>query len=227
VVKIVGPGLARGVQNCVVPSAQVGGLPLELADVTVQFGPDSAPMWAPIYYVCNVNGEESVAVQAPFELSPGVTPVTVRAAGGATTVENVPVVAIQPGIFETIGSNGLRHAVLMRPDGSFVSPENPARRGEIIALFATGLGPVAPPAGTNYAGLPGQEVVADLVVGVNNQGVRVLGGEYAVNMIGVYVVYFEVPQDAATGPARPFALAVRTATGDLVFGNGSTIAIGE
>ncbi len=225
VVKIVAPGLAPNVQNCVIPSSNVGALPYELAGVTVQFGPDSAPMRAPIYYVCNINGEESVAVQAPFELQTGLVSATVRVQGGATTVENVPVFAVQPGLFETTAANGLRHAVVMRPDGSFVSPENPARRGETLGLFCTGLGQVNPPSATNRAGLPEQMVPLDLVVGVNNEGVRVLGGEYAVNMIGVYVVYFEVPQDTTPGPAAPFALAVVAPDGQLLFGNGSSIAI--
>ncbi len=225
VVKIVAPGLAPGIQNCVMPTAQVGALPSELAGVTVQFGPDSAPKWAPIYYVCNMNGEESVAIQAPFDLPVGSTSVTVRVHSGKTTVDNVPVLAVQPGIFETVGADNLRYGVVIRADGSFVSPDNPIARGEIGGVFGTGLGPVLPATGTNQAGLPGQEVVANLVVGINNEGVRVVGGEYAINMIGVYVVYFEVPADTETGPARPLALAVRAADDSLIIGPGSTIAI--
>lgn len=225
VVKIVAPGLAAGIQNCVMPGAQVGALPRELAGVTVQFGPDSSPQWAPIYYVCNVNGEESVAVQAPFELTPGNTPVTIRVHSGATTIENVPVLAAQPGIFQVVGSDGLPYGVVVRADGSFASPENPVARDEIAGLFATGLGPLTPPAGTNQAGFPGQAVSADIVVGINHQGVRVVGGEYAVNMIGVYVVYFEVPADATPGPDRPLQLAIRAADGSLILGPGTTIAI--
>ncbi len=225
VVKIIGPGLAPGVENCVVPYAPVGGLPLELAGVQVFFGPDASPIPAPIYYVCNRNGEESVAIQAPWELTPGTVRAKVMVNSGETVVENIPVFAVQPGLFETVAPSGLRHAVVMRPDGSFVSPENPAERGEILALFATGLGPVSPPSSTNAAGLPGQQVQADLVVGVNNAGTRVIGGEYAVNMIGVYVVYFELPQNTTPGPNRPFALAVRTADNQLIFANGSAIFI--
>ena len=36
--------------------------------------------------------------------------------------------AASPGIFETVMSDGVRRAVVIRPDGSFVSPQNPARR---------------------------------------------------------------------------------------------------
>ena len=221
VVKIVGPGLAPNIQNCVVPSAQVGALPLELAGVTVEFGTN---LWAPIYYVCNSGGVESVAVQAPFELAPGVRNVTVRVHGGETVIQGVNVLPVQPGIFENVATDGKRHAVVMRPDGSFVSPSNPARHGEILAMFVTGMGTITPPSATNAAGLPGQAVTRDIQVGINYAGVRTIGGEYAVNMIGVYVVLFEVPADAPSGAEIALGLSV-TEGGDRVFANGSTLAI--
>ena len=225
VAKIIGAGLAPNVQNCVVPDAMAGALPFELAQVTVQFGPDSAPKFAPIYYVCNVNNQQSVAVQVPWDVAPGVTSATVTVSGGSSTVQNVQVFAVQPGVFETINpATNLPHAVVMRPDGSFVSPQNPARRGEIVCMFATGLGAINPSAATNAAGVAGQDVLATLVVGLNNAGVRVVGGSYAVNMIGIYTVYFEVPQDSSVGAARPLALAVQSG-GNLIFGNGSNMAV--
>ncbi|MCW5979332.1 MAG: Ig-like domain-containing protein [Bryobacteraceae bacterium] len=224
IARIVAPGLAPNVQNCVTPVFTFGALPLELAQVTVQFGPDAAASFAPIYYVCNVQGEESVAIQVPFELTPGTTSATIRVSGGSSTVQDIPVLQAQPGIFEAVGPNGLRYGVALRPNGSYVSPQNPARRGEIIALFATGLGRVDPAAATNSVGIPGQRALERIVVGVNNQGVRVLRGEYAPNMIGIYIVFFEIPADTATGLNAPLALAVEQA-GALVFANGSSIAI--
>lgn len=224
IAKIVGPGLARGVSGCVLPVSLVGPLPLELAGVSVQFGTGPSSVWAPILYVCNVPWEESVAIQVPFEISPGQISVTVRASGGATTVEDVTVLPVQPGIFETVGPDNRRYAVLTRPDGSYVSPSNPARRGEVIRLYATGLGAVEPPTHTNHVGL-GQPVRATVVVGVNDAGVRVLRAIYAPGMIGVYAVDFEVPADTQPGLARPFALAVVGPDGNLIFGNGSAIPI--
>jgi uncharacterized protein (TIGR03437 family) len=224
IVKIVAAGVAPGVvQNCVIPEARLGALPLSLSNVTVQFQSGGASLFGPIYYVCNMNGEESVASQVPFDLPLGSATVTVQAGGGSASISGVPVLAAQPGIFETVGSNALRHGVLMRPNGTFVSQENPARRGETIYMFATGLGAITPAAATNAAGL-GETVSVQVIVGVNNEGVRVLRAEYAVNMIGVYVVAFEVPANTTPGPNRPLALAVVQA-GQLVFGNGSSIPI--
>jgi hypothetical protein len=62
-----------------------------------------------------------------------------------------------------------------------------------------------------------------VIVGVNNQACA-WSNEYAVSMIGIYAVYFEVPADMAVGAAIPLSLAVQM--GDsLLFGNGSTIPV--
>jgi uncharacterized protein (TIGR03437 family) len=123
-------------------------------------------------------------------------------------------------------SDGRRGAVLLRPDGSWVSLENPARRGEIIRMFVTGLGGTNPGVGTNQTSQPGVDAVvsAPVVVGVNNAGVRVLSAMYARNLTGVYEVAFEVPSDTPGGGNIPLAVAVQQ--GDqLVFGNGSAIPV--
>jgi uncharacterized protein (TIGR03437 family) len=126
-------------------------------------------------------------------------------------------------------------AVLVRPDGSFVSVANPAGRGETIRMFVTGLGqttpalftnefdPLVPDANNNLApqDLP---VNASVVVGVNNGGVLVVSAKYAYGMVGIYEVDFQVPENTATGNNAPFAIAVYQGT-NLLFGNPSLIPI--
>ncbi len=222
IVTIAGPGIAPTVQGVVTPNSIIGPLPTRLAGVEVIFG--NIP--APIYHVANVSGMESVTVQAPFELgAPGAVSITVRVSGGSSTINNIPVVPLQPGLFETVDASGRRYAVVQRPDGTYVSPENPARRGEVLKAYFTGAGQVTPATSTNRAGVGGQSPLRPLIVGVNDGGVRVVSTEYAINLIGVYVVSFEVPADTATGPARNFAIAVVGADGVPVFANGSSIAI--
>lgn len=221
VATIRGTGLAPGIQGTVVPGL-FGPLPLQLANVTVQFGNS----FAPIYNVANSGGQESVTVQVPCEVQPGAVPVTIRVGGGNATV-SAQVQAVAPGIFETTMSDGRRRAVLVKPDGTFVSLENPARRGETIRMYVTGLGPVTPAVATNSPGIPDTDsVVANLgniIVGVANNGVRVVSAKYARDLIGVYEVAFVVPNDAPTG-SQNLAIAVVQA-GAPVFGNGSAIPI--
>jgi hypothetical protein len=52
----------------------------------------------------------------------------------------------------------------------------------------------------------------------------VVSASLASNLIGVYVVYFEVPLNALPGTQRPLALAVQDQAGNAVFSNGSAIA---
>lgn len=221
IVTIRGAGLAPNIRGCVDPGTVIAPLPTTLAGVTVTFGTHLAP----IFHVCNVGGVEQVTVQAPWELGPGTVPVQVTVDGGSTLVNDVRVYYAQPGIFETVGEGGRRYAVVVRPNGTFVTPSNPAQRGEILRMYATGLGPVLPVARTNQPGVPGQVVYLPVIVGVANAGVRVVSAEYAQNMIGVYVVTFEVPADTRTGPEIPLDLVVQLPDGTTAQAPGSRIAI--
>ena len=218
---IFGTGIASTVQGVVRASFLEIGLPLTLSDVSVTF--DATP--APIFNVANVNGQQQVTVQAPCQLAgQSTTSITIKS-GGSTTVSGIQVLAVQPGVFESDLGTGRKVAILLRPDGSLVTAANPALRGEVIRMFATGLGLVAPASNTNRAGVGGQTVVSPLVVGVNDLGVEIVSTELATNMIGVYIVAFRIPLDATTGINRNLALAAVRSDGVFVFGNGSAVAV--
>jgi uncharacterized protein (TIGR03437 family) len=222
IVTIYGKGIATGISGSVTPGNLIGPLPLKLANVEVLFGATAAP----IYNVSNVNGMESVTVQAPFELgAPGTVLVTVKVAGATTVVPNVPTIPLQPGLFETVNSSGVRYAVAIGDDGRYIGPGQGARPGEIVRVFVTGVGQTAPATGTNRAGVPGQNVLASLVAGFNNEGVRLVSAEYMVGVVGVYIVAFEVPATATSG-SKPMVVAAVSADGSsLIFSNPSTIAV--
>jgi uncharacterized protein (TIGR03437 family) len=213
-------GIAPGLNGSVTPGT-AGPLPTTLRDVQVQFNGIAAP----IYAVSNVNNQESVIVQVPFEVAAGSSSVTISVAnGGSTTVSGVPILPVKPGVFENVDTTGQRYASAVRSDGSYVSPTNPARRGEIISVFAGGLGQVTPATGTNRVGLPGQNVIVPVIVGVDDKGARVLSAQLLPGSIGIYVVTFEVPNEAVPGSARNFVIAVDVG-GSSVFSNGTFIAI--
>ena len=130
-----------------------------------------------------------------------------------------------PGIFENVDSQGRRFAIITRLDGSYVTPDNPIGRGETARAFVTGLGRTNTAAFTNALGGVGQNITAPVVVGINDAGVQTISAAYAQNLIGVYVVTFVVPADTAPGLTRNFGIGVDAGGGNLVFGNGSTIAI--
>jgi uncharacterized protein (TIGR03437 family) len=209
---IIAPGLAPGIQGVVTPGSLFGPLPYVLASDSVSF--NGAP--APIFNVANVSGQTpQITVQVPCEAVPGSSvPVTVTVGAGTATV-NVPVLAASPGIFQTTMSDGVLRAVAVRPDGSWVTLSNPARRGEIVRAYATGLGVTAPVVGTNATAIPGTDAIVQgaLIMGVTNtagqgEGVRVSTARVAPDLIGVFEIPFLVPADAATGSNVSFSIGV-------------------
>jgi uncharacterized protein (TIGR03437 family) len=67
--------------------------------------------------------------------------------------------------------------VAVGDDGRYILPGAGARPGEIIRVFVTGLGQSTPATATNEVGIPGQKAAVDVVVGLNNEGVRLVSAE--------------------------------------------------
>ncbi|HEY6392429.1 MAG TPA: hypothetical protein VIX89_14185 [Bryobacteraceae bacterium] len=226
IVTITGTGILTGVQGLFSGFNIVGGLPTTFpipagvgtGSITINNVP------APIYYVLNSGGVEQVTVQVPFETQPGTANVTINSVGGGSTTVQLLIQPVAPGVFESLYGNQ-KVAVATRPDGSVVSPANPARRGEAIKIYVTGLGQVSPAAATGSFGIPGQNVLASIIVGLNDAGAQLISAQYAPGMVGVYVLAVQVPADATTGPARPFGLIVSDSTGKQYTAPGTSIPI--
>ena len=183
---------------------------------------------APIYSVGQVSGVEQVTFQVPCDTPVSSSaPVTVNVGGGSATV-NMPVQAANPGILETVMSDNARRAVAVRPDGTFVTLQNPARRGEVVRVFVTGLGATTPSVGTGSLPVPGADalVAGQVIVGVNNAGARVVTSRLAPNLIGVAEVAFQVPSDAPAGNDVVLSVAVNAPSDSQTrFSNGSKLPI--
>jgi uncharacterized protein (TIGR03437 family) len=162
--------------------------------------------------------------------------VILRQNGTETIVNGVQVTTVQPGIFETIDSLGRKYAVAMHANGDPVTIENPARLGEQIRAFFTGGGNNLTPRPNLGAFGIGQPYGNSIIVGVNGAAVKVISVQYSVGMVGVYDVVFELPTTVApgdnpnalaTGPDRPFQMAITPAgSSTLVFANNAVIPVG-
>ncbi len=198
------------------------------ANVSIGFAGVTAP--APIY---SVSSDKSlIAFQVPCEVAPGATVQVNVNVAGATKQVTIPVGSASPGIFEFVDADGVRRAVLIRPDGSFVTAANPARKGENIRMLATGIGQVQPAVPT--AGVPQSAVdslaVGQIIVGVNSRGAQFISARRAPDLVGVDEVTFQVPSDAPTGNNVVLSLAVNalgcSSSGNCTqFSNGSKIPI--
>ena len=107
-------------------------------------------------------------------------------------------------------SDGQRRAVLIRPDGSFVSLENPARRGENVVAFVTGLGPTTPAVGTNQLPPPGSTatVRGTVVPGINAGGADLVSATLSPDLLGIYEVTFTIPGSTTPGSNVGFSIGI-------------------
>jgi uncharacterized protein (TIGR03437 family) len=181
------PGLTN-VRGVVV--AEGFPLPTELAGTSLTIGGISAP----ILSVANIGGQEQINFQVPLH-GLGASDVVVRNSG----IESRFFVDSdgRPGIF---GSNG-QAAILHSADYSAVTPLRPAKRGEIILIYATNLGV------PSYDAPPGFPAPTDpLATCIQRQEVRIDAIPanlrfcgLAPGFVGVFQMNVEVPQNASAG----------------------------
>lgn len=202
---IMAAGLAPSIQGAVAYDG-VGGLPYTLAGDTVIFNGAQAP----IFNVANLNGRQQLTFQVPCSVTPGSSvPVTVNVSGASVTL-NIPVLPASPGLFTTQLSATTTVPVLERPDGSFVSATNPARSGETVIAYVTGLGPTSPAVATNSLPVPNStaKVQGTVIVGINGQGVNYISATLTPDLVGVYEVAFQVPSSVPSGSTAGFSIGI-------------------
>jgi uncharacterized protein (TIGR03437 family) len=94
-------------------------------------------------------------------------------------------------------------AVVHSGDFSLITSSKPAAAGEILSLFATGLGPVTPGVdpGQPFPSSPLASVNSPVVVTVNGETAQVLGAVGYPGATDGYQVNFRVPSDTQKGSA--------------------------
>jgi uncharacterized protein (TIGR03437 family) len=210
-----GSGLAPGITGTISGASFLAPLQYTLNGLSLTV--NGVP--APIYQISNTNGKQQVTFQTPCQSSPGNNgTVAITISGATTTVTGVTILQAQPGIFNSIGSNGNAYGEVIDSNGNYVTATNPAIRGQNYYMIATGLGQVTPATTTDAVGVNGQNVALSVIVGVSGNGVPVFEAAYAPGAIGLYVIGFTIPLTNPAGTDQPLALAV-ILNGQTVFGN--------
>ena len=138
-----------------------------------------------------------VNAEVPGDLAPGRYVLRVRSAAGQAE-QAVEIVAVAPAIFAV----GADRGAVVNQDGTLNTPTTPLRRGQVMLIYATGLGAVSKQGQLSVA----VEPVTALLGG------QVLQPQYAglaPGFIGLYQINLAVP--AATAPGTD--VAVETAAG--------------
>ncbi len=170
----------------------------------------------------NINNRSEIRFQVPCGVTPDSSvPASVTINGGTSNV-NLNIQAASPGVFQTQNSDGTMRAILVRPNGSFVSLENPARRGENEIAYVTGLGLMTPavatpgsfggvavpPPSTSAGEVNPLAVQGTVIVGMAGLGLPLNYARLSDNLAGVYVVSFQIPSDITTGNNVTFSVGV-------------------
>jgi len=127
-----------------------GHLAQTLDNVTVRIGNQVLPL----FFV----SPGQINVQLPSNMPNGRHTLTVQVEGKPDASEDFMVARNAPGLFDNM-TDKAAIAIATHQDGSAISESSPARHGEIIAIYGTGLGPYHPtppdgfpvPTGTKYS----------------------------------------------------------------------------
>lgn len=133
-VSIYGANLAVGTQALSASDIRGGVLPTTLGSAFVRVLLDG--QFANLYYA----SPTQVNVLIPPHLLPGTVHLQVVASGRAGPDIPLRLEESAPGLFETAG----HFIIATHGNGPLVTAESPASPGEVIVLYATGLGPTTP-----------------------------------------------------------------------------------
>jgi uncharacterized protein (TIGR03437 family) len=150
-----------------------------------------------IYYV----SPTQVNVLAPVSLTTGPASIQLVNNGLAGPAIDIVLDPIAPAMFQL---NGV--AVLAAHlDGTVISADAPAHRGEVVVIYATGLGPTVPPAIPSRLPTAAASIarLADFTVWLNGLPVpaeRILYAGISPPYAGLFQINLRIPEDAPPDP---------------------------
>jgi uncharacterized protein (TIGR03437 family) len=134
-----------------------------------------------------------INAQLPFECpASGTTQLTVTVGGQASIPQTISLAAASPGIF-TVTSSGAGDGVILHADNSLVSSAKPAKAGEQVVVFCTGLGPTSPSFNTGSAVTATNATVNPVSVTIGGKSASVAYRGLTVGFAGLYQINAIVP----------------------------------
>ena len=174
-------------------------LPLALYQVSVSFDQPDAGVSVPgrLFFV----SPGQLNVQVPWELR-GLTfaALKVRIADTTSAVYRLELSDYAPGIFE-YQLGGQKLAVATHADGQIITPSSPARPGETVIVYATGVGPVDQPqaSGEAASAQPLARTQLTPTATLEGQGAAVLFSGLAPFFVGLSQINLTIPSGARSG----------------------------
>jgi uncharacterized protein (TIGR03437 family) len=136
----------------------------------------------------------------PYDLEPGEHTLSVRRVGHPDVNGKFQVASVAPGLFQS-PAGGQPFVMGFRPDGSALSPANPALPGEDVTVLGTGFGryQIRPVDGFAFPSMPTYSLNSAVEVFVGEQAAETKSAAGQPGQTAVVGVKFTVPRTAAQG----------------------------
>jgi uncharacterized protein (TIGR03437 family) len=190
------------------------GLPLqtEFLNVAVKINSTDAPLFA----VDSVNGQQQINLQAPWELV-GQSSAIVQVVNSVAVspMMKVPVIRAQPGIV-TYNIGGTNYAVALHDNYQLADAGHPAKAGETVLIYCTGLGAVNPPVpATGAPAGPSTTTVEAPTVTIGGKNAKVDFSGLAPTFVGLNQVNAQVPSGVSGNV--PVIISMNSAVSNQAF----------
>jgi len=192
---VYGTGLAAGAV-----STGAAPLPVTFDKTFALLGPTQAPLYSLT--------SSQIDIQIPNEATATQQlPIVVSVNNALTLPLMLDIVATAPGVLSFVDGptppyvqNGA-HIVAQRADGTLVSGTSPAKPGEVLVMYAVGLGATNPSVASGAAtpASPYHLVTVQPTVTVGSQPSTVSFAGLTAFFVGLYQINFQVPANAASG----------------------------
>ena len=155
--------------------------------------------------------EGQVSAVIPYDIPQRTTHQLIARRGNRLSLpEPVTIAAGQPGIF-TVAQNGRGQGIIYlyrtATEYYLADRDNPARVGEVLVIYCTGLGPVDPPVLAGAAATSSR-TVNEVTVTIGGRTATVAYSGLTAGFTGLYQVNTSVPEGVLPGDEAPVVLTV-------------------
>ena len=168
-------------------------LPTELQNVSVTVNGTPAPIFA----VDNVNGQQQINFQVPWATK-SIAKIQVTNRGAASPIVFTPVQINQPAVFNYSAGGDVFGAIL-HSNFKLANTADPAKAGETVLIYCTGLGYVVAPLPADGVAATGQMTLNAPTVTIGGANAPVSFSGLAPGYVGLYQVNAQVPSGLAAG----------------------------
>jgi uncharacterized protein (TIGR03437 family) len=159
-----------------------------------------------------------INAQLPFGVE-GTTQLVLRTSGGVSDSLNVTILPAAPSVFRSSSAGpetGIA-TVLRSANGLVVTPSNPVHRGDVLTIYATGLGRTLPSveSGVPSPAVPLAEVVIPPVVTIGGIEQAVESAGLTPGEVGVYQIKVRVNGRVPLGLSVPLSISQGTGSTSL------------